>query len=165
MDLYIIRHAIAEDRDSARWPDDADRPLTDRGRERFRPVAAMLGRVAPEIDVLLSSGFARAWETAEIVSEVAGWPAPKRCAALELGSSEEMCAAISEHAGSEAVALVGHEPCLGELVSYLLVGDDDALELDFKKGAAVALNLPAMPGAGNAMLMWVLTSRLARSQA
>lgn len=164
MDLYIIRHAIAEDRDSARWPDDADRPLTDRGRDRFRPVAAMLGRIAPEIDVLLGSSFARAWQTAEILAEVAGWPAPKRCAALELGSSEEMCAAIGEHAGANSVAIVGHEPCLSELVSYLLVGDDDAVELDFKKGAAVLLSLPARPAAGSAMLMWVLTSKLARSQ-
>jgi phosphohistidine phosphatase len=165
LNLYIIRHAIAEDRDSARWPDDADRPLTDRGRERFRAVAAVLGRVAPEIDVLLSSGFTRAWQTARIVSEVAGWPAPERCPALELGSSEEMCAAIGAHARSEAVAVVGHEPCLSELVSYLLTGDDDAMDLEFKKGAAVCLSLPAGPAAGSGRLMWVLTSRLARSLA
>jgi phosphohistidine phosphatase len=162
VNLYIIRHAIAEERNSARWPDDADRPLTDRGRERFRAVAAVLGRVAPEIDVLLSSGYARAWETAEILAEVAGWTAPKRCAALELGSSEEICAAIGEQARAEAVAVVGHEPCLGELVSYLLAGDDDAVELEFKKGAAVLLGLPARPAAGSGMLRWMLTGKLAR---
>jgi phosphohistidine phosphatase len=163
MALSVIRHAIAEQRDAARWPDDAERPLTDRGRKRFRAVAAVLGRVAPDVRVLLSSGFARAWETAEIVRDVAGWPAPRRAEALELGSCEEMCAAIAAHDGAPAVAIVGHEPSLSELVSYLLTGDEEAVELDFKKGAAVFLNLPGRPAAGDAMLTWILTPGLARS--
>ncbi|MDY7109310.1 MAG: histidine phosphatase family protein [Planctomycetota bacterium] len=165
MDLYIIRHAIAEKRDAARWPDDSQRPLTDRGRTRFRAVAALLGEVAPDLDVLLSSGFARAWETAEIVSEIAGWPAPKRAEAMELGSSQEMCEAIAAHDRAPSVAVVGHEPCLSELVSYLLTGDDAAVEMDFKKGAAAFLSLPGRPAPGDALLTWVLTPRLARALA
>jgi phosphohistidine phosphatase len=163
MDLYIIRHAIADERNAERWPDDAKRPLTDRGRKRFRAVAGVLGRIAPDLDVLLSSGFARAWETAEIVSEVAGWPAPQRAEALEMGSCEDVLEAIAARGQSQAVAVVGHEPCLSEFVSYLLTGDDEVVEMDFKKGAAVLLILPDRPAPGDAMLGWVLTPRLVRS--
>ena len=69
MALYIVRHAIAEGRDAARWPDDAHRPMSDRGRLRFQLVARLLGRVAPDVSAVLSSGFVRAWQTAELLTD------------------------------------------------------------------------------------------------
>ena len=76
MELYLVRHAIAEERDPRRWPDDAQRPLSERGRARFARAAAGLRTLGVEVDLLLSSPYARAWATAEILSEEAGWPAP-----------------------------------------------------------------------------------------
>ena len=74
MDLYIVRHAIAGHADGSRWPDDADRPLTPEGAKSFRAAAAGLRRIVSSVDVLLSSRFVRAWQTAELLHEVAGWP-------------------------------------------------------------------------------------------
>ena len=78
MDLYLVRHAIAEDRDHARWPDDADRPLSAKGIERFEREARGLATLVPDVDILLASPFSRAWHTAEILTKEAGWPPPVR---------------------------------------------------------------------------------------
>ena len=45
MNLFIIRHAWAAERDDAAFPDDSLRPLTDEGRKRFaRMVEALVPR-------------------------------------------------------------------------------------------------------------------------
>ena len=163
MDLYLIRHAIAEERNSTRWPDDAERPLTDRGRQRFRPVAEVLGRVCPDLEVLLSSGYVRAWQTASLLTQHAGWPAPQRCAELEGAASDAVCAALAGHGSVQALAIVGHEPCFSELTGYLLTGREDGLAMMFKKGGAVCLSFDGPPQAGAATLAWYLTPRIARS--
>ena len=76
LDLYVVRHAVAYERDAERWPDDARRPLTPKGEQRFQEAVKGLTSVAaPEVEVVLSSPFARAWRTAEILAE-AGWAAP-----------------------------------------------------------------------------------------
>ena len=76
VDLYLVRHAIAEPRDPARWPDDALRPLSPEGVELFRLAARGLQRIGVEVEAVLASSYARAWRTAEILSEEAGWPPP-----------------------------------------------------------------------------------------
>ncbi|MDQ3791047.1 MAG: histidine phosphatase family protein [Actinomycetota bacterium] len=78
MDLYVVRHAVAHQHDEDRWPDDSKRPLTQWGEERFRRAAGGIIRLVPEFGLVLSSPFARAWRTAEIL-EQAGWPAPISC--------------------------------------------------------------------------------------
>jgi phosphohistidine phosphatase len=163
MELYVVRHAIAEVRDSARWPDDAQRPLTDRGRDRFRPVAELLARVAPDVSVVLSSGFVRAWQTAELLAEHAGWPPPIHCPELEFEPSGAVCESLAGQGAEGAVAVVGHEPSLSELVSYLLTGSDEAVAVDMKKGGVVWLSFPAAGQPGAATLRWYLTPRLARA--
>ena len=52
MDLYLVRHAIAEDRDAMRWPDDADRPLSDKGVDRFERESHGLGMLVPTVDIV-----------------------------------------------------------------------------------------------------------------
>ncbi|MDQ4042861.1 MAG: histidine phosphatase family protein, partial [Actinomycetota bacterium] len=83
MDLYVVRHAVAQKRDENIWPDDSERPLTVEGEEKFRRAARGLLRLVPEVEVVLSSPFTRTWGTAEIL-EQAGWPAPVPCEELEL---------------------------------------------------------------------------------
>jgi phosphohistidine phosphatase len=161
MDLYIIRHAIAEERDASRWPDDSQRPLTNRGRDRFLAVADLLGLIAPRVDVLLSSRYVRAWQTAELLTEHAGWPAPIACPVLEGAPSETVCEALADAQREAFIALVGHEPCLGELVAYLLTGNEAGMEMEFKKGGAVCLRFPVAPSAAGGSLCWCLTPKLA----
>ncbi len=76
MDLYLVRHGIAYDPDPAQWPDDKDRPLTPEGEKRFRQVARGLRELVPSVSVVLSSPWARAWRTAELLEKEAHWPAP-----------------------------------------------------------------------------------------
>jgi phosphohistidine phosphatase SixA len=70
IDVYLVRHAIAEQRDSSRWPDDADRPLTARGTLPQRRARTAPAR-APG-DAIRSSPYARACQTAELLREEAG---------------------------------------------------------------------------------------------
>jgi phosphohistidine phosphatase len=134
--IYVVRHAIAEERDQERWPDDALRPLTKEGEESFREAARGLGKIVPSVDVVLASPYVRAWRTAEILHEDAGWPAPTRCEELEAWRApEDAVGVLAQHKGS--VALVGHEPYLSRLVSFLLTKDDDAVHIDLKKGGVI----------------------------
>src|SRR3954453_21785562 len=93
MDIYLVRHAIAHERDSERWPDDAKRPLTDDGRERFELAARGLPRIVPTVARVLSSPCTRAWQTAEILASRTGWPAAD--AAAELGPDRDPADALA----------------------------------------------------------------------
>lgn len=162
MILYIVRHAIAEQRDADRWPDDHARPLSERGVKRFHPVAHALARLVPELDLLLSSRAIRAWSTAEMLTRIAGWPEPSPCRELEGAESEAVCTAIRRHAGRERIAVVGHEPSLSRLVGYLLSGREDEVYLDFKKGAVVAVAFEGGVRNGMGVMQWMLTPKMAR---
>src|SRR3981189_883712 len=87
MDLYLVRHGIAYDPDPTQWPDDKDRPLPPEGEKRLRQVARGLRELVPSVSVVLSSPWARAWRTAELLEKEAHWPAPVACEALALGPS------------------------------------------------------------------------------
>jgi phosphohistidine phosphatase SixA len=142
VDVYLVRHAIAEERDAARWPDDSLRPLTAEGAESFRHAARGLRRIVPEVESVLASSYVRAWQTAEILEREAGWPAPERCEALEGNlDPEEARAVILALRGRGSVALVGHDPHLLRLASLLLTGDPDGMRLELKKGGVVHLAL------------------------
>jgi phosphohistidine phosphatase len=166
MDLYIVRHAIAYLRDPEKWPDDRLRPLTPRGVRRFRRAAAGIHRLVGGVDVVLSSSYTRAWDTAAILADEAGWPAPTACPALEAdGSPEAVLAALTAHGDTRAVALVGHEPYLHELVSFLLTGDPARMATELRKGALIGLTLPQGPEPGTASLRLLLQPRGLRALA
>jgi phosphohistidine phosphatase len=130
--IFVVRHAIAEDRDPERWPDDGLRPLTKAGEDRFRAAARGLARIVPSVDVVLSSPYVRAWRTAEILHEEAGWPPPERCEELEAWREPADALGLVHRDGS--VAVVGHEPFLSGLVELLL---GVKLAIDFKKGGVL----------------------------
>ena len=164
MELYLIRHARAFERDEAAWPDDSKRPLTHGGRVRFTRLARHLRRVVPPVDLLESSRFTRAWQTAMLLHAAAGWPSPVRFESLEQEGGdgfESMRRALAVMQGIDRVAWVGHEPQLGRLASFLLTGDPGRLAIDFRNGAVVQLLLNGRSGAP-ARLGWMLTPRLAK---
>jgi phosphohistidine phosphatase len=148
MDVYLVRHAIGETRDSTQWPDDSERPLTPEGEARFRKAARGLRRVAPQVDVVLASPYVRTWQTAEILERDAGWPAPERAQELEATRYSADAVELLRRHASNSVALVGHEPCLSGLASLLLVGDERAAAIEVKEGAVVFLtvNPKSAPG-------------------
>lgn len=167
MDLHVVRHAVAYERDEDRWPDDARRPLTPEGEERFRLAAGGLALLVPGVDLVLCSPFARAWRTAEILQKT-GWPAPVSCEELEPDyPPHKLVGVLSRYGGLGSVAVVGHRPGLHDLVSYLLTGDvtgeDCAAPVQIKKGGAARLQLGAPPEPGAASLRWLLTPKVLRA--
>ena len=162
MDLYLVRHAIAERRDATRWPDDSLRPLTPDGSERFRRAARGLSRIAPAVDVVLASPYVRAWQTGELLREEAGWPEPERCPALAAVGTQAAVEALRHRAEHASVALVGHEPNLSSLASFFLAGDENAVPLELKKGGVARLTFSGRPGPRSALLRWSVSPKILR---
>ncbi|MDQ3327534.1 MAG: phosphohistidine phosphatase SixA [Chloroflexota bacterium] len=163
MDLYLVRHGVAFDRDVQRWPDDRERPLTADGAERFRTAARGLRRLVPRVELVLSSPFTRAWQTATILQHVAHWPPPTTCDGLESGHAPEEVADVLRRYRLASAALVGHEPDLHALAAYLLSGEGGASLLAFKKGGVgyITISKDVLPGTGE--LHWLLTPKVLRA--
>ena len=164
MYLYLVRHAVAHKRDQRRWPDDSRRPLTPEGEEEFVGAARGLAHIVPEVEVLLSSPYERAWRTAEILAEQTGWPAPEVFPALEPEvPPEKIVLALETYADKQSIALTGHRPCLHELAVYLLTGDVGGADMKIKKGGVVCIEFDDAPKAGAGKLRWLFTPRVLRT--
>lgn len=164
MKLLVIRHGVAEDRDSfaASGQPDSMRPLTDEGRKRMRTAARGLHRVIPRLTLLASSRLVRAAQTAEVVSKAYGG---MDVVTLEELSPErrpdELLGWLRSHQLGDTVAVIGHEPHLGFLIGWLLTGRNDSF-VEMKKGGAVLLEFDDPPSGGNAVLAWSIPPRQLR---
>src|SRR6476659_4187985 len=141
--LFLIRHGIAEERGDA-WPDDAKRTLSEDGIERFQKSARCLVRLDVWIDVVLTSPLVRARQTADIVASAFD-PRPSIIAIDSLapgGSYASLVADLEKHGRKTRIALVGHEPGIGELGARL-IGSRHAIE--FKKGAIARVDIEDIP--------------------
>ena len=163
VDLYLVRHAPAFQRDPDRWPKDSERPLTPEGEEEFRLAARGLARMVPRADVILSSPARRAWRTAEILSELDSWPAPEPspvvAASRRRASPEKATLALGAYADAKYVVVVGHKPRLQELAAYLLTGEGDGLEVNIRKGSVMCIRFDGAPAPGIGKLRWLLTPK------
>jgi phosphohistidine phosphatase len=166
VDLYLIRHAYACKKDPDRWPKDSDRPLTPEGEKEFRLAARGLARIVPRADVILSSPARRTWHTAQILSELDSWPAPKPlpvvAASRRKASPQKATLALEDYAETNCVVVVGHKPRLQELAAYLLTGEEDALEIKFRKGGVMCICFDGAPAPGTGKLRWLLTPKALR---
>lgn len=163
MQLLIVRHAIAFERDAKRWPDDGERPLTAEGVRRARRAAAGLKRITGRPGLVLTSPLVRARGTATILTQAARWPKAVDCDALAPGKSPEGVLEALRRKGANAgcIAIVGHQPGLGLLLALCLGGArPEAFEL--KKGAVVCLRFEGPPRAGQATLAALLPPRISR---
>jgi phosphohistidine phosphatase len=163
VDLYLVRHAIADTRDAARWPDDSKRPLTETGAQRFRSAARGMSLIVPTVDRMLSSPYRRAWQTAEILDEETGWPAPEPCSELKASRSPSDVVEMLGRNEAASLALVGHEPLLSSLASLLLTAGSEHVWIELKKGGVIFLELPGRAGEGAAVLRWSLSPRILRT--
>lgn len=164
IELYLVRHAIAAER-GPRFPDDGLRPLTPLGRKRFREAVLGLAAFDVTIDLVLTSPLVRARETALLLADgLRPRPSVQNLDALAPGGKPAaVVEAVARHAKRHRrLALVGHEPDLGELAARLL-GARGLVE--FKKGAVCAIDVDgAMPG-GPGTLRWLLPPRALRTLA
>jgi|ERR1700678_415712 len=162
MELLLIRHAIAFERDRRRWRDDAARPLSPAGIRRARKVAAGLKEFNKAPDLLLTSPLLRAKQTARILTEVAGWPTPTEASELSPGERAPSVLALLGRVRGKVVAVVGHQPELGALLTACLLGDGLALPIELKKNAVACVSFEGTARAGHAALKWLATPRMLR---
>lgn len=139
MNLYILRHAKAEEH-SSRYPDDSKRPLTVAGEKEMFRVAKGMREIDLTFDLILGSPFIRAKRTAEIAAEVLESNKLRFSKNLVSGGdARKLIDELNEDFPSlENVMLVGHEPYLSKLISILSTGTDK-LSLDFKKAGLCKL--------------------------
>ena len=164
MKLLVIRHGIAEEQEE--WaktgePEDK-RPLTDKGRSRLKRIARGLHRNIDTIEILATSPLTRAVQTAEIIVQRYG-----NVAAVvtdTLVPDKPLSALLDWLKGLDdvdTVAVVGHEPHLSGLVSWLLSGKEQSF-IELKKGGAILLEFAQERAAGKAKLLWSLTPKQLR---
>ncbi|HEY2027219.1 MAG TPA: phosphohistidine phosphatase SixA [Gemmatimonadaceae bacterium] len=164
MQLLVIRHGVAEDKDAfARTgEDDSLRPLTASGKREMRFVAKGLKAAAPKIAVLASSRLVRAQQTAAIVADEYGID---DVVALDALAPETPPSALLEWLrdvdnqadAREVVAVVGHEPHLSSVVSWLMTGETES-HVALKKGGACRVDFDTRPTAGRGELRWLMTA-------
>jgi phosphohistidine phosphatase len=158
--LYLIRHGIAESRGEA-WPDDAKRPLTEEGIARLRKAARGLERLGVSFDVMLASPLVRARQTADVIAgELDPQPHVTTIPSLAPGGTfQALMADLEKHGRRARIALVGHEPGIGELAARLL-GSRHPIE--FRKGAVARIDVDALPPSAPGDLRWLLTPKILR---
>jgi phosphohistidine phosphatase len=161
MNLYILRHGIAVDHGTPGYSKDADRSLTPEGERKLQQIAEAMQALELTFDLILSSPYLRARQTAEIVA--AALKARKRLQLSDSltpgGSTQQLIQFLSRlDPQPEDVLLVGHEPYLSGLVS-LLVSGDEAFNLVLKKGGFCKLITGPLKHGRCATLSWLLTPR------
>jgi phosphohistidine phosphatase len=150
--LYLLRHADAGD-PTAWTGDDADRPLSKKGRRQSKRLAAHLQDLDVQVDAILTSPKVRASATAKIVGGgVGSKPVVDERLAVDFGfeALAAVIAGLPPETGS--VMLVGHDPDFSDALSWLV-----GAALPMRKGALAVIDLPERGvGAGRGLLRWLL---------
>jgi phosphohistidine phosphatase len=163
LELYLIRHGVAEERGKD-WPDDSKRPLTPDGITRLRKSARGLNALGIGFDQIVTSPLTRTRQTADVIAEELKDhpPIATSDALAPAGSSAAVIQEITRHVRKARVALVGHEPNLGELAAQLIGA---RAPLEFKKGGMCRIDFDMLPPKGGGMLRWFLTPKMLRKLA
>ena len=161
-EIYILRHGIAVERGASSFMSDASRPLTGEGIEKMGKAALGMKALGVNPDWILSSPLIRTKQTAEIVGSALGLSKKVRlCDELAPGMDFKKLIEIlrNDYPNSEAVMLIGHEPDLSALISFLVSGKA-AVWIHFRKGALCRLDLEeGLQYGACASLEWLLTAK------
>jgi phosphohistidine phosphatase len=161
MEIYILRHGDAEPRSAE--GEDSERRLTPKGKRDVEHVmrAAYAAKARPEL--VLTSPYRRALETAQIAVHELDPPPPlaQTAALVPEGRLETLWKELRSHSMATEILLVGHEPQLSQLVAYLLAVP--GLRFDMKKGALVRISMERLGAQPSGELRWVLTPSLVRT--
>lgn len=167
MDLYILRHAIAVERFD--WSDSDDsRPLSAYGIAKMKQNATGLTRLLPKIDLILTSPYVRARQTAEIVCKIYGFKISDKVVETDSltpdSSFEDLFKEFSNYKSDNRVMVVGHQPHLGDLISYL-TSEGAVRNVPLKKGGVACIELEREDPRHTGMLHWLLTPKQLRQLA
>lgn len=157
MRIYLLRHGIAEEGMGKR---DSERALTPEGIEKVRRLLKVASRAGVEPALVISSPYKRAMETARIAVDVLAY----KGAIVESTCLTPDSSALSAwndvriHSSEESILLVGHEPLFSSLSAFLLGWSE--VQIDFRKGAMLCLDVYSARPQPAGVLQWYLTSKL-----
>jgi phosphohistidine phosphatase len=165
MQLYIVRHGIAIDREDPQCPAEAERYLTEEGIEKTKQVAKAISALRLQVDLMVSSPYMRAMQTAEIFASAFEYSKQKITKTDALLPGAEPSLFFRELAKEKQAATVfcfGHAPNVDELVAAAVGAKHQITAMT--KAAVASLELKRIsPPAGQ--LIWLLTPKLARKAA
>jgi phosphohistidine phosphatase len=160
LELYLVRHGIAAERGDE-YPDDSTRPLTSGGIARLKREAKALDALGVGFDVIISSPLVRAKQTADTLAEsMKSRPSVILSDSLTpAGTPSAVFQELAKHMRKPRIALVGHEPNMGELAAKFIGA---RAPLEFKKGAICRIDFEVFPPKGMGQLRWFLTPKMLR---
>ena len=155
MEVYLLRHGIAEDAPPGKA--DADRALTAEGRQKLRRVLARARAAGVEPTLILSSPYRRAVETAEVAAESLGYRGKvvQTAALVPNAAPQEVWGEIRARRTEDSILLASHEPLMSSLLALLLTSP--ALKVDFKKAALARVDFDRFGAEPDGVLKWMLT--------
>ena len=165
MELIFVRHAIAEEREEflKKKLEDHLRPVTVKGRKKMEKVAMMLSDKIGKVDIIVTSPYVRARETAEILSSF--FFNPQIIDAAELvpqSPPQSFVKWLRTYKGDfDRMMIVGHEPHLGMLATFLLTGEAKNL-IEFKKSSMACFELTHQQdlAPGQVTLKWLIQPKM-----
>jgi phosphohistidine phosphatase len=158
MELYILRHGIAEDGNPGQK--DSERALTDEGRKKLHEVMRVVHRAGVAPALMVSSPYLRAVQTAEIAMEVLRYNGTLLQTPVLIPPSEPetVWQEVRTHRDAPSIMLVGHEPLLSQVIGYVLGAR--SLQVDLKKAAVVRVDVESFGQQPRGVLKWMLVPKL-----
>lgn len=156
MKLVVVRHADAGDKEEFAKTGKSDelRPLSDKGRKQMTSAVEGLRTLVPKCDLIATSPYVRAVQTAEIVSAAYGQHA-EETATLEPGAAPDDFVHWVRERDADVAIIAGHEPDLGELTTWLMTGASES-HVEFKKGGACLLEFDGQVKRAGGVLRWLM---------
>jgi phosphohistidine phosphatase len=160
MKLVLVRHADAGDRDEWAKTGQADslRPLSDKGRKQMKGVADGLRTLVPKCDVVVTSPYTRAVQTAEFLRDAYERQLVETKTLEPEAAPSAFESWLRNHFEEDVVVVVGHEPHLGTLTTWLMTGASES-HVEFKKGGACLLEFSGTVKKGAGALRWLIGSK------
>lgn len=161
MRIYLIRHSNAIDIGTEGYEDDSQRPLTEKGCSKMEQTAAALNKLGVKPDLIVSSPYIRAQQTAELLAK--GLKYKKEIeqneALIPMGEADTIIGEINEKYMVAELMLVGHEPSLSLLIGSLIAANPE-MSITLKKGSVCCLAADDLRVARRASIEWLLTPKI-----
>ncbi len=156
-ELFLMRHAIAVTRGEGVYEEDADRPLTEEGRKKLSAVCRGLSHLVSGWDLILTSPFVRAQQTASaLAAHFELSHLIQEAPVLTPGhTTKQLVDFLQSLPSVKKILMIGHEPSLSQHLSCFLFGTPRG-KFDFKKSGIACLEFLACPEEGEATLSWFM---------
>jgi phosphohistidine phosphatase len=159
MELYLLRHGIAED--ASPGIRDEDRKLTDEGREKVRNTLRLAARIGVKPALILTSPFVRAVETAEVAAKALGYEGDlvRTNVLVPDAQPRNVWSEIRTLRDEDQLLLASHNPLCASLAGYLLGAPE--LSVAFRKGALLRVDFASFGHEPRGVLQWLMTPKMA----